>query len=170
MRHLALLLLFLLAWEPTFAKEKKEPAGPHEVYVSGSRSLSPQDKEILSSGKYDSSTQTWSAIFSIIPGFGLGHAIQGRYQSKGWIFTVVEAVGLGSFAGTWGSCHHRSDDESCSVVNLAGIAGLVLYSGAHIWEVVDAIKYPRDYNANYEAVKKSSSQITIPALDFVFNF
>ena len=34
-----------------------------------------------------------AAIGSIpIPSFGIGHAVQGRYMSRGWIFTAGEVV------------------------------------------------------------------------------
>ena len=29
---------------------------------------------------------------SILPGFGIGHAVQGRWREKGWIFTAGEVV------------------------------------------------------------------------------
>ena len=40
-------------------------------------------------------------VLGVLPGFGIGHAVQGRWMEKGWIFTageVVSAAGLVYFA------------------------------------------------------------------------
>ena len=36
-------------------------------------------------------------VLGVLPGFGIGHAVQGRWKDKGWIFTAGElttAIGL----------------------------------------------------------------------------
>ena len=64
-----------------------------------------------------------SGITSIIPGFGIGHAIQGRWLDKGWIFTLGEILSLGGLivAGNMAS----SPD---SLTNSLGSTGLATVS------------------------------------------
>lgn len=44
-------------------------------------------------------------------GFGLGHGLQGRYRSTGWVYSLIDVVSLGFVASMMGSC--RPGDQSC---------------------------------------------------------
>lgn len=69
-------------------------------------------------------------ILGTIPGFGVGHAIQNRYESKGWIFTAGEVAGVA--AGITGALL-----PSHSARSVLSWIGWSVYLGFHIWEIVD---------------------------------
>ena len=70
-------------------------------------------------------------------GFGLGHAIQGRFGDSGWVYLVGEGAGLGfaAFAG----CQVPSGG-SCNSMLLA--LGMVTYMGFHVAEIIDVWRGP----------------------------
>lgn len=75
-------------------------------------------------------------------GFGIGHAVQGRYGDKGWIFTAGEAAGLTAMVAGLASCKDEtqsdgSKEKKCSQDGLIGLGAAALI-GFHIWEIVDA--------------------------------
>lgn len=80
-------------------------------------------------------------------GFGIGHAIQGRYKEKGWIFTVADTLALGTIIGgaaaattKMGTGVVRSGDPKMKdALPFVGITalGAALYTGFRIWEIVD---------------------------------
>lgn len=114
-------------------------------------------------------------VASIIPGFGLGHAIQGRYMEWGWIFTVLEPVtfigGVVSFfyVAKYDSSYHRayayavpiiektdSDEIRTPIKKVGGelehtiftvlsISLVVAFIGVKAWEIYDAWDFPSDY-------------------------
>ena len=45
----------------------------------------------------DGTSNLVAGIASIFPGFGLGHALQGRWLDKGWIFTTGGILTAGGF-------------------------------------------------------------------------
>jgi hypothetical protein len=81
-------------------------------------------------------------ILASTAGFGIGHAIQGRYNDKGWIFTATEATGAAMFLIGAGSCSEKTDiygtkKTECSNAGI-GVVGLGVWIGFHVWEIVDA--------------------------------
>jgi hypothetical protein len=96
-------------------------------------------------------------------GFGTGHIVYGQYLNKGWIFTLGEGVGYGlivaglvnvaadsvsnSFSCGFGSCNNSTGGTGLIT------AGLVVYLGFHIWEIIDVWTFPGSYNARYQAIK-----------------
>ena len=81
-------------------------------------------------------------VTSIMPGLGVGHAVQGRYMEKGWIFTLGQ---LGFLWGLWYFFVSGLDDDSGDTKKAMSIGermtmtafmfGLV---GMKIWEMADA--------------------------------
>lgn len=98
-------------------------------------------------------------------GAGLGHAIQGRWKQKGWIFT---AACFGLPLATMLAVGHP----------MGGLIGFGLYIPFHIWEIVDIwgssdvevlsieVK-PRDIE-NQFSYKVSKVEIVMPVLGFRF--
>ena len=93
-------------------------------------------KPEISTGKYITGGILGSAI-----GFGIGHAVQGRYGSKGWIFTAGDTAGAlflsTGFVGCW---THKNDngDYACTSSDTSTLAvGYALSVGFHVWEIVD---------------------------------
>lgn len=133
---------------------------------------------------YDSSMKTISngrylggGFLSIFPGFGIGHAIQGRYMEKGWIFTVTELATIGGFIlsvislttdlkdgvkdivkTTEESKDFEFDDIDFGSVKIKGslsLAFLLTYISVKAWEMTDAFMLP----SHYKVVKKRPFQI-----------
>ena len=81
-------------------------------------------------------------------GFGIGHAIQGRWLERGWIFTAASAA---PFIGTIvlvGTNFHMIASGRIGVsgiaVDSAGVGALV-YAVATIWGIVDVWLLPSHY-------------------------
>jgi len=100
------------------------------------------EKPIISSGRY-----LGGGIAGTIIGFGVGHAIQGRYQSEGWIFTVSELGALG--VATVGSVliSRAAASQQVSPLGLTiGVVGYLVFGGLKIWEIVDVWTGAVPYN------------------------
>lgn len=121
--------------------------------------LSEKDKEILEVGKISDTRYIVGGVLGTYPiGFGVGHAIQGRWTQDGWIFTAGEAatisialVGmLGCATGSW-----ADDDNECTSGQSALIAvGLIGFVGFRIWEIVDVWAVPPSHNRKFRDLKK----------------
>jgi len=115
-----------------------------------------------SSNKIGTGRYVTGGVLSIYPGFGIGHAVQGRYAEKGWIFTAGEAafatiaiIGLGE-CGMTSAISSQNDCKGNDKI-LVGLAG---FTGFKIWEMVDAWYGPhrekllsdKSKQGNFEAV------------------
>lgn len=81
-------------------------------------------------------------ILASTVGFGIGHAVQGRYEDKGWIFTATEAASVVALSAGLASCKDEYDsygkkETKCSNNGLV-ILGFGALIGFHVWELVDA--------------------------------
>ncbi len=88
------------------------------------------------------STYITGGIIASTVGFGIGHAIHGRWYETGWVFTVAEGAGLLMLNAASSSCSKKADvngveKTECSNGGLA-IIGLSVFVGFHVWEIVDA--------------------------------
>jgi hypothetical protein len=82
---------------------------------------------------------------NVFVGFGLGQAIQHRWFSRGWIFTLGEGVSLAAvIIGVLSSpdCTSSSCDGRSTLGNI-GLFGLL---GFHIWGAIDSFAAPANYN------------------------
>lgn len=116
--------------------------------------LSSSEREILMRGEISSGRYILGGIVGTYPlGFGLGHAIQGRYTEKGWIFTVGELGSIGVLYMGVGRCVNSWDwDSKCdSSLIMAGLIGFVFF---RIWEIVDVWATPPMINQKYRNLKK----------------
>ena len=94
-----------------------------------------------------------SGGLSVIPGFGVGHALQGRYMEKGWLFTVGELLTLGgfllmgpSFSVRWFEIEFTDDVIDILSFNfLVSVSLFVIFIGFKIWEAVDIWILPSNY-------------------------
>lgn len=101
----------------------------------------------LPSGRY-----IGGGIVTLFLSWGIGHAVQGRYAEKGWIFTVGGAT---STIGTIGLYVDLNKNISLSWVGY-GFAGMVLVGlGLRVWELIDVWMLP----SNYTLVKEKPFQI-----------
>lgn len=94
---------------------------------------------------------------SILPGFGLGHGIQWRYQEKGWIFTASELATLGAYLILVDIAASSIDINPKTLLFLRRlrVGFLVVFGGLKIWEIMDAWKLP----SHYKVIKKGTFHI-----------
>jgi hypothetical protein len=123
--------------------------------------LSSEDSDILARGEISTTRYIIGGILATYPGFGIGHAVQMRYSSRGWIFTVGElgsaavlVAGLSQCVSTtigFGTSQSRTSyDCSGSGLITLGALGIV---GFRIWEIIDGWVAPIDLNRRYRELK-----------------
>ena len=154
---LLLILIFVLCSFPSLAQ------------TSNSSSLTRKNGKVyISQSRY-----TFSKVVSVFPGFGIGHAVQGRWLERGWKFTAGSSLVLGAgliltFALSSYFARDIDIDEDFSIFDiitgqahlsvLAGSIGavgtgfliggsitLLLFSAVHVWGAVDTWKLPSNY-------------------------
>jgi hypothetical protein len=102
--------------------------------------LTPYDRKVLEIGEISGVRRVTGSFLALIPGFGIGHAVQGRYQYKGLVFTLTEMGCVGLFAfGREG-----------------GTAAIFPFLGFKIWEFVDSIVGPGRHNLRYHQLQSLS--------------
>ena len=92
----------------------------------------------ISQGRY-----IGGGVASMFLGFGIGHAVQGRWLEGGWVHTALQSGTLVVFMGVlWftGLQLHFGEVDSRSITATVGL-GLVL-SGLKIWELIDVWMLP----------------------------
>jgi len=105
----------------------------------------------------------FGSILATVPGFGLGHLVQGRYDENGWLYTFGEAAGLGGAMVMLGiKCD--SNNKNCSAAKAIGaLVTLGTYVGLHIWEIVDAWNWdPINSRAAYTPTHTDSTHVHAP--------
>jgi hypothetical protein len=121
---------------------------------------------VLSSGPISRGQYVTGGVLASTIGFGIGHAVQERYSTMGWIFTATEATGLLLLANA--KCFRtrdsnspdRAEREKSDCENPSqGIIGGGIMIGFHAWEIVDAWK-----NGNPRS-QPESNVILLPSHD-----
>ncbi len=117
-------------------------------------SLTEQDKRLLEIGEISDTRYIVGGILGTYPiGLGIGHAVQGRWSDKGWIFTAGELgtatvfmIGaLGCISNELNNGLNGKDD--CTGLSEAMVVtGIVGYIGFRIWEIVDVWSVPPSHN------------------------
>lgn len=115
--------------------------------------LSPEDRQILKDGEMSTSRYVISGVLGTYPGFGIGHAIQGRWLERGWIFTGGEMVtGVIGLVGAFG-CHeppHTSQSDSACYWPYAFLAA---FTALKVWEIVDVWYEPYAHDQRYRELR-----------------
>ncbi len=115
-------------------------------------------REEMSTSKY-----VLGGILGTVPGFGIGHYIQGRYEDRGRFFTKAEMISLGVVAV--GSIAYNSFKESdystteriiARTGQVLAIGGLFVYSAFHLWEIGDVWIGGASYNRKIREEKMKS--------------
>lgn len=101
-----------------------------------------QNVAIISQGQYIS-----GGVVGTVFGFGIGHAIQGRWTKTGWIHTTLQS-GAGAIVIT-GLLLTETPSFSLGLAGLYYIfpIGLAVLSGAKIWEIIDVWVLPSSMKA-----------------------
>ncbi len=130
-----------------------------------SRYLTDEDRRILSVGEISSTAYIVGGLLSIYPGFGIGHAAQGRFSDKGWIFTAGELGSLALVVAGASDCWSDTSSSAHSDHTCNGgdaiVLGLVGYIGFHIWEIVDAWVAPSQINNHYRSLRGQTNQSSL---------
>jgi hypothetical protein len=131
--------------------------------------LNVEEQKILERGEISTTRYVVGGIAGSIYGLGIGHAIEGRYLEKGWIFTAAESLGAGlAVGGLAMSLSNCSDPylglsflQQCES-NPSAIAmfsaGVAIVAGFRVWEIVDLWTTPLEYNSEYRKVKARSEE------------
>jgi hypothetical protein len=99
-------------------------------------------------------------LTGMVVGFGSGHAIQGRYKEKGWIFTLGEGVAIGGMIASASQCEttqantqvggtaiqtqvNRECGGALPLVSLLGFVGM------RLWQVIDLISHTGQASNGY---------------------
>ncbi len=138
---------------PVYAPPPPPPPGhlppPHTYQPPPPGGLTAEDAKLLARGEISAGAHIGGGAASLLFGFGLGQAIQGRWSETGWIFTVGETVAVVAlFAGIGSQIDDCAFEDSCNsddgeTLIVGGMIGFVVL---HVWEVVDAFAGPASHN------------------------
>jgi hypothetical protein len=77
----------------------------------------------------------FGGLVGSIAGFGIGHAVQGRYAQIGWAFTVGEGLGILSWLTVpW--IIQISGNQSIAPEVISKI-GMAIFGGFRLWQITD---------------------------------
>lgn len=120
------------------------------------RTFNDKETKLLQKGEMSTSRYVTGGIVGTL-GFGLGHAVQGRYLERGWIFTLgqtASVLALGATSvGAFVSCIDGCSDSAAIAPSLAVLA----FAGFYIWEKIDLWLVPPRRNRKIRTLKKRRS-------------
>ncbi len=135
----AMTLIVLMAFSTAAA------AQPAEVQLQ----ITAEQQELLDAGEISIGKYLTGGTLSTFLGFGVGQAIQGRYKSRGWMFTVGDSVATTvALYGAARCCGPAGHTEEYLVVS-----GLVALVGLRIWQTLDAWLVPPAHNRKVRALR-----------------
>jgi hypothetical protein len=113
--------------------------------------LSPEDWEALEAGEIDDTQHIVGGLVGTFFGLGLGHAVQGRMEDKGWMFLGGEVAGVAAIIIGVGMCVDEGvsdlgfeDEHDCPTWLIAG--GVIALGVFRLWELVDVWAGPVWHN------------------------
>lgn len=120
-----------------------------------SRYFTEEDRRVLRIGEISTTAYVLGGIVGTYPiGLGVGHAIQGRYSDKGWIFTAGELGSLALVMAGAGDCLSTSSSANSTCRGGGAIVmGVLGFVGFRIWEIVDVWAAPPQINQHYRSLK-----------------
>ena len=155
-----LLCVLVLFMSPVFClgeglqdKAQKQKIEKQEI------DLSPEEKKTLDIGELGAVRYAIGGAIGTYSGFGLGHLIQGRWISRGWIFTLGEAVSATAVAVGISDCLIDLTlsifrDNYCEQKSLLLNLGLISLAGFKIWGIIDVWGGGYIHRKNYMHLKK----------------
>ena len=88
-------------------------------------------------------------LLGILPGFGIGHAVQGRWLEKGWIFTssslAAPLIVGGSALLSLSVCTWSNGENICGIIQLLAMKTIAGFIGLKIYEIIDIWHPPSHY-------------------------
>lgn len=116
-----------------------------------------EELQLLLRGELSTGRYITGGVMSAVLGFGIGHAVQGRWRERGWVFTVgggasllVTFIGVADTIG----CAGHSDNEQCDTSIGLLVGGYLAFIGFRIWEIADAFVAPPSHNARVRSLKR----------------
>ncbi len=110
--------------------------------------LSPDAAALLARGEISDGEHVGGGFVSLVVGFGLGQAIQGRWADDGWKFTVGEGAALvGMIAGT------QVGFDSGGDIPLLFMGSALVFLGLRLWDIYDAVAEPPRHNARVRMLR-----------------
>jgi hypothetical protein len=126
------------------------PAQPPPSYVPPPHQyvpvqLSVEDQKLLARGEIGDGEHIAGGMVSLLFGFGLGQAIQGRWSETGWMFTLGQTASIGAILVGASSCVSSSSrcEGSGTMLVVGGVIGIVVFRA---WEIADAFAGPSKHN------------------------
>jgi hypothetical protein len=178
------LVLGLLTSSQSWADPDKNPTpsvSPSPVPFSERKipysSLSSDEREVLDRGEVGETQYIVGGVIGTLFGLGIGQAIEQRYVPTGLIITVGEAASIGMMsagaaqcvANTIGNSFTYPANQTTQNCNSGLLeAGIGLYVGLRIWEIIDVWATPPSINRRYrdlkEHVDRTASFGVVPAV------
>lgn len=116
--------------------------------------LSENDLAMLEIGEISTARYITGGVLGTYPlGLGIGHAVQGTWDHRGWIFTAGQLTSLAAILIGANECDFSTDSDSNCNNGLAA-AGVLSYLGFRIWEIVDVWSGVPRYEAKYRSLKE----------------
>lgn len=148
------IILFASCPLGVLASEDSE-LGTKSTATSGASDEDPDEvKRVENIGYIKPPEHLVGAVLGVFPGFGLGHAIQGRYAPVGGLYAAAEVAGifmLFTTAYSTAGCEHVN--RCYGPYALAGASALFLV-GAKLSEIYDVIVEPFNINKKYKKYRK----------------
>ena len=111
--------------------------------------VTPEEHELLLDGEISEGAHIAGAAVNFFFGFGLGQAIQGRFDKTGWIFALGGGASVAAMIiGAVQLADDCSFEAECDDSDGAGlmVVGLVGFAVFHTWGLVDSIAGPSRHN------------------------
>lgn len=122
--------------------------------------ITAEEAALLQRGEIDDGSHLLGVAASIFVGFGAGQAVEGRWHTKGYIFTFGETIALtGIIAGVidiseaqraGGQTERSREDRGTTLL----VGGLIGFSVLRFWEMGDAIIAPSSHNMRVRALRE----------------
>ncbi len=123
---------------------------PHQYQPPMQVQLTADEQELLQQGEISEGAHIGGGLLSLVMGFGLGQAVQGRWDETGWIFTLGEAASIAAImvgaSKSFDDCFvgdERCNDSEGETYLVAGVVGFLVF---RTWEIVDAFGGPGKHN------------------------
>jgi hypothetical protein len=155
MRRLVLLVCILAVTSGSAAAQPGQSApgwGPPPM-GSGYHLLTAEERALLHQGEIETGHYIAGGVVGSVFAYGTGHAVQGRFADKGWIFLVGEAVSTGLIIKFLVDCLEVEDGGNCEDDVDWLVVGLIGSVGFRIWELVDLWAGPPRHNARIRAIR-----------------
>ena len=110
-----------------------------------------------------------AGALALMPGFGAGHAILGKYRQKGWIFTASEAA---AFAGLIFAYRIQFDEKGQASLwgHAAALIMQTAFMGLKVWEAADVWNLPPHYKVVPHVPDMSRMQIQPAGLGLALSY